>query len=145
MDKLYTINDLALFSGLSTRTLRNYLKSGILVGEKIDGIWKFTDEEADAFMSNPAVKPSILAKNNALVYDFMLDKHKKTNEICTILDLYVNDDEAAELSNHFCTAVNNCTPEVNLRLTFEKSGNNVRIIIKGAAEQVLEIINDYYT
>ncbi len=145
MDKLYTINDIALFTDLSTRTLRNYLKSGVLVGEKIDGVWKFTEEEIDAFMSNPNVKSSITAKSNAIVYDFMLNKHKKTNEICTILDLNVNDTEAAEISEYFCTAVNNCTPEAGTNLSFEKNGSQVRLILKGSTEQVLEIINSYYT
>ena len=37
MDKLYTLNDLALISGFTTRTLRNDIASGTLDGEKIDG------------------------------------------------------------------------------------------------------------
>ncbi len=45
MDKYYTLNELATITGLTTRTLRNHLKSNILNGEKIDGIWQFTEEE----------------------------------------------------------------------------------------------------
>jgi len=53
MDKYYTLNDLALMTGLTTRTLRNYLKMGILKGERIDGIWNFTEEEIAEFFDNP--------------------------------------------------------------------------------------------
>lgn len=45
MEKNYTLNELAMITGLTTRTLRNYLKMNILNGEKIDGIWTFTEED----------------------------------------------------------------------------------------------------
>ena len=35
----YSINDIALMSGLSSRTIRNYISSGILKGDKVDGCW----------------------------------------------------------------------------------------------------------
>lgn len=101
MDKYYKLNELAIFTGLTTRTLRNYLKMGLLDGEKVDGVWNFTEEEVEAFMQNPNVKPSISAKKNALVYDFMLDNTKRTNEICTVLDLCVSHDKQKKYQKCF--------------------------------------------
>ena len=75
----YVINHLVMFTGLSDRTIRNYISSGILQGEKINGLWHFTPEQVEEFISHPSVRPSILAKNNGLVYDFILD-NKKTKE-----------------------------------------------------------------
>ena len=69
----YNLNEVAMITGLTTRTLRNYLKLDLLTGEKIDGNWSFTDEELDAFMSNPVVKQAIKTKRNAVVYDFLSD------------------------------------------------------------------------
>ena len=43
MEKYYTLNEVAMMTGLNTRTLRNYLKMDVLKGEKIDGIWKFSE------------------------------------------------------------------------------------------------------
>ncbi len=40
--EFYTINELALISGFTTRSLRNFISMGHLNGEKIDGIWQFT-------------------------------------------------------------------------------------------------------
>ena len=77
MSKYYSINDVAMMTGLSTRTIRNYIKMNLLDGEKVDGVWKFTEENFQSFVENPNVKPSIQAKSNAIVYDFMLDNHKK--------------------------------------------------------------------
>ena len=79
-EELYLISHITLITGLSDRTIRNYIASGILKGEKINGIWHFTPEEVDAFIKNPAVRPSIIAKNNSVVYDFMLNDSKKEEE-----------------------------------------------------------------
>ncbi len=142
MEKYYTLNDLAKFTGLTTRTLRNYLKMDVLSGEKIDGVWMFTVEELEAFLVNPVVKPSIQAKQNALVYDFMLDEKKKTNEICTIQDYYAEGDEGKEIAEFFCKAVNESGADV--RFSMEKAGNYVRVILKGAEDAVMDILDAYY-
>ena len=76
-ENLYLINHLVLITGLTDRTIRSYISSGILKGEKINGIWHFTAEEVEDFIKNPAVRPRIIAKNNAIIYDFLLDNSKK--------------------------------------------------------------------
>ena len=62
----YTLGHLTLFTGLTDRTLRNYLASGILQGEKINGVWHFTPEQAHALVTHPTARAAILAKNNAI-------------------------------------------------------------------------------
>ena len=83
----YLISHLVLATGLTDRTIRNYIASGILQGEKIDGLWHFTPEQVEEFIRHPAVRPSILSKNNGLVYDFLLNDRKKEPEACVILDI----------------------------------------------------------
>lgn len=58
----YTLGHLSQITGLTDRTLRSYLKNGILEGEKINGIWHFSEEQLDAFFRHPAVRPSIQSK-----------------------------------------------------------------------------------
>lgn len=143
MDKYYTLNEIAMFTGLTTRTLRNYVKMGILSGEKIDGIWQFTEEEVNEFCTNQSVKPSIEAKNNAIVYDFLIDKKKCDDEICSIIDLCI-EEEAKDVSEYFCNEVNKLKME-DIKLSFEKNGKNVRVILKGSARTVLKIVDGYYS
>lgn len=38
----YTISEIAKMSGLTTRTIRNYLADGQVHGEKRDGKWEFS-------------------------------------------------------------------------------------------------------
>lgn len=144
MEKYYTLNEVAMMTGLTTRTLRNYLKLNTLSGEKVDGVWRFTEEEVSSFLADPNVKPSIQAKKNALVYDFLLANRKKTNAICSILDFHVSDQEAEEIGAYFCNAVNGMNECGSLEFSFEKWDEYVRVILKGSDEAVREIVNGYY-
>lgn len=144
MKKYYTINEISIMTGLTTRTIRNYLKSGLINGEKINGIWMFSHVDFSDMLANPAIKPSIQAKNNAVVYDFLVDNKKKINKICTIIDLYIDDTESNETSEFFCNTINSLSETGELSFKFEKNGRNVRVILSGTEETVIDILNKYY-
>ena len=143
MEKYYTLNEVAMMTGLTTRTLRNYLKMNVLKGEKIDGIWKFTEEEFAEFIQNPYVKPSLQAKNKAIVFDFLAQNEKRTNEICTIIDVCEDSNEAEEISAFFCEEINKRN-EGKINFSYEKNGSYVRVILRGYEDTVMEILNAYY-
>ena len=143
MEKYYTLNEVAMMTGLNTRTLRNYLKMDVLKGEKIDGIWKFSECEFSDFISNPYVKPSLQAKSKAIVFDFLNEKEKQLNEICTILDLHVDLTESDEISEFFCTERNK-RPDEKITFSFERNGAYTRVILRGYEDTVMEILNAYY-
>ncbi len=143
MEKQYTINEVAIMSGLTTRTLRNYMKMNILNGEMVEGVWKFTEEDIADFFQNPYVKPSIQAKNKAIVFDFLAQNEKRISEMCTILDVCVEKDEAEEIAAFFCKEVNKRNAG-NLKFSFEKNGSHVRVILKGYEDVVMDILNAYY-
>ena len=140
-EELYLISHITLITGLSDRTIRNYIASGILKGEKINGIWHFTPEEVDAFIKNPAVRPSIVAKNNSVVYDFMLNDSKKEEETCVILDLPKCDiKETAEI---FCYGIINGDYK-DINISFDGNYKTPRIILRGKPSDVFGLIGDYY-
>ncbi len=138
----YTINHLTLFTGLTDRTIRSYLASGLLTGEKINGLWHFTPDQVDAFIRHPAVWPSIQAKKNAIVYDFLLERKKSGQEICLVLDLPGKD--SRETAEYFCAAL--CQEELGgFQFSFDSVSGEPRIILRGDPAQVLALINSYYT
>ena len=139
----YNIKELAMMTGLTTRTLRNYLRSGLLNGDKIDGMWQFTAENISDFISNPIVKPSIQAKNKAIIFNFLADDHKKEDSICTILDLHVSAAEADKISAFFCEQISHINSG-NIRFSYERNRTNSRIILSGSEEAVQELLNAYY-
>lgn len=136
----YLINHLVMFTGLTDRTIRNYIASGILQGEKINGLWHFTPEQVDSFVRHPAVRPSILAKNNSLVYDFLLEDKKKKQEICMILDIPQADKKST--AEFFCYRITN-EDYHNIRFSFDGVMDMARVILRGDATEVLRLVNEY--
>ena len=51
MSERITLAQLAAISMLTERTLRSYLKRGLLAGEKTPGGWRFTAEQTAAFLA----------------------------------------------------------------------------------------------
>ena len=143
MEKQYTLNEVAVMSGLTTRTLRNYMKMGILKGKMLEGVWKFGEEEIGEFFQNPYVKPSIQAKNKAIVFDFLAQNEKHVNEICTIIDVCVGKHEAEEISAFFCEEVSK-RKEEKIKFSFERNGAYARIILSGCEDVVMDVLNTYY-
>lgn len=139
-EKSFGISQLAMLTGLTDRTIRNYLSAGILQGEKVDGVWHFSPEQVELFTAHPAVRPSILAKNNSLVYDFLLDGRKAQPEVCMILDIPGGDREG--IASFFCTRINE-RPYKNMHFTFDAVGAVPRVILKGEAAAVLSLIQEF--
>lgn len=136
----YLIKHLMLSTGLSDRTIRNYIASGVLQGEKINGLWHFSPEQVEAFICHPAVRPSILAKQHSAVYDFLLDDRKTTGEACTILDL--PGQSRKEIAEYFCYHISNGDYH-NMHFSFDGFSKVPRVIIRGTTEEVLRLLNSY--
>lgn len=140
-DKLYVIPHLVLFTGLTDRTIRNYLAQGFLKGEQINGMWHFTPEQVESFLAHPAVRPSVLAKHNSIVYDFLVEDKRTTKQTCMILDLPGED--CKTLGEFFSYTISNGDYR-NIRFSFDGMGLTPRVILSGDAEEVLRLVNVYY-
>ncbi len=137
----YTIGHLVQFTGLTDRTVRNYIASGVLQGEKINGLWHFTPEQVDRFMGNPAVRPSILAKKHGYVYDFLTWNPASGHRACLILDFPGEDRDT--VSAFFCQAMN--APDVHdLEMSFDCLEGKPRVILKGDTRQALALAESWY-
>lgn len=143
MKESYSINDLAMITSLSTRTLRNYLNMGFLEGDKENGAWVFSHEQVQAFMENKAVQPAMRAKKNGIVLDFMSMKPEKQDKMCVILDLTAK--EALSASTFFCRKISECEPEAELHFASDVLGSGVRMILSGSPRDVMSLINQYYS
>lgn len=51
IEKLYTVEEVAELASVTGRTIRNYLKSGRLVGRKIGGQWRFPENEVQRLLN----------------------------------------------------------------------------------------------
>lgn len=136
----YVIGHLSMITGLTDRTIRNYLNVGVLAGEKIDGVWHFTPEQVDQFLSHPMVRPSILAKNNAIVYDFLREDKKTSRQVCMILDIPNKDRKA--IAAFFCERINS-RPYQNMHFAFDGAEPTSRVILRGEAADIFPLVQEF--
>lgn len=141
MKESYNIHDISLMSGLTTRTIRNYIEMGLLEGEKTGGQWQFSGDQVQQLFVHPFVKPSIQAKKNALVLDFVADKHKKTDQICLIYDIPGANSQM--YAHRIIPLYNDGGYADDLKLSIESDKTLSRVILKGRSEDVLHLINAF--
>lgn len=138
---MYTIDQLSLITGLTTRTLRNYLKSGILQGSKDTGIWQFTDWQVLEFVRHPSVRPSIQAKQHAIIYDFLTEQNQTENELCILLNRTLEKTAAQEIADFFCDEVNKLS---HVRFAFSYDSGKAHYILKGTEADISSIMAKFY-
>lgn len=141
MDRTYNLNELAMMSGFTTRTLRSYLTQGLLQGSKTDGVWQFTAENVEKFFTDPYVKEGIRIKRNSVVFDFLADRNKKEKRSCVILDCPVSMQEGGAISDFFCRQMETVS---DVLFNYDWNKGHCRVILSGAEEQVARILQAYH-
>ena len=141
MNEQYNLNELAMMTGMTTRTLRSDIAAGMLSGEKIDGMWTFTAEEVERYMAQPAIRQRMTTKQNALVYDFLADTLKTANQSCVVLDFPVSGEESDAIRDFFCAQMCAAT---GIRFFFQPIRGMVRVALSGPEEEVRRIMAAYY-
>lgn len=147
-EKLYTIEDLAEMTRLTSRTIRNYLKDGILEGKKIGGQWRFTMKDIEKFFDNSKTNQDISTTYNNEVIDFLEGKNtdsQKEVQICTIIDFHCkNILEGKELSKKLMTIINDDEEAVKngAKFSYEyiKNSSKARFILFGDSEFIIKTL-----
>ena len=142
MEKTYSLNDLAMMTGFTTRTLRNYLAQVLLSGSKADGAWQFTAEEVDRFFAQPYVKEGLRIKRSGIVFDFLAARRKDSAQTCVILDLPASREEGSAISAFFC---NQMKQAADTAFCFDWDRGFARVILSGDGEQVRRIVEAYHS
>lgn len=141
MDKTYDLNELAMMTGFTTRTLRNYLTQGLLKGNKENGVWQFTIEDIESFFAEPYVKEGMRIKRSSLVFDFLADSKKAGGRTCVILDKAVTRKEGDAISAFFCKQMEDAS---DIAFNYGWDNGHSRVILSGAEDQVARILKTYY-
>lgn len=144
MEKMYTIEDLAAFTGLTDRTLRSYLKDGRLSGAKEEGAWRFSSEDLGRLLQDGAARRAVEANRNALVYDFMLGGAAE-DRCCVIRDIPVAEEGEEALRARLLERVNREEGRVRLSYSYgvdRRGQGSARVILTGSTEAVRAILAD---
>lgn len=82
-EKLYTVADVAQVTGMTSRTIRNYLKDGTLTGQKIGVQWRFTEDEIKKLFSRQTPGQS---SPTQVVKGFLGEQERQKAYFCALLD-----------------------------------------------------------
>ena len=150
MEKLFTVEDIAKMTSMTTRTIRNYLKDGILEGRKIGGQWRFTEENIKKFMDSGSVTKDFAVKIKQDVLDFIDGVNTDyTGEIqvCAIIDLYQEKGVVEEKKNKTVEFINsdknNSLSSNYMRFQYEyiESEQKGRITLFAPPNYLIEALN----
>ena len=97
--KLYTVADVAELTGLTSRTIRNYLKDGTLRGKKIGVQWRFTEEDINRLFFEVDAKGEKILKPDDIISDFMKSEGRGQAECCFAWDIPFQEDEEETILN----------------------------------------------
>lgn len=91
--KLYTVADVAELTGLTSRTIRNYLKDGTLRGKKIGVQWRFTEEDINRLFSEVDAAGKKVIHPEDVISDFLKETKQETHRSCLVIDIPFAGDE----------------------------------------------------
>lgn len=74
LEKLYTVRDVAQMTGLTERTIRNYIKDGKLQGKKVGVQWRFTKEDIENLFEGPYVSNKVKENDYERITRFINQK-----------------------------------------------------------------------
>lgn len=138
------MKDISLMTGFTTRTLRSYIKNGLLKGSCINRKWIFTEEELYQFFSNDFVMEGIVIKCNASVKQFMRSMKRLQPEGCFIYDLPGSKEEVGGAVQKLIVYLKENTI-IKFSFYYKESYKVGRFIFIGALseiEEVIKVLND---
>ena len=142
MNETYGINEVALMSGFTPRTLRNYLNQGLLKGEKdAKGVWRFTVGNIEEFFAEPFVKEGLRIKHTATVLDYLSERRKSSERACIVLDVPADLKKGNAISAFFCQKMEEVS-DVTFQYNWDDGMS--RIVLSGDSKAIATIMEAYH-
>ena len=142
MEKLYTVEDVAQMTGLTSRTIRNYLADGRLTGRKVGAQWRFTEDNIAAIFTDVSVRRDSRSAAAGEVESFLKPQSRSSVTICSVIDY------PAESSEALSPLVQKLTEQVkgfdssslSFNYDFDSDHSVARFTIIGEIAQVAKLI-----
>jgi len=142
MEKLYTVENIAQMTGLTSRTIRNYIADGRLRGRKIGSQWRFTEADVEALFSQREISADTAeASADDPVSSFLVPQTRSGITTCSIIDYPSPSADAAGvlqqmLSDHISTT----GAYVSFSYQYLAEVSVARFIFTGPADQVSKLV-----
>ncbi len=138
-DKLYTVEDVAQRTGLTDRTIRNYLKDGRLKGKKIGGQWRFTADDIEALFRTPG------EEGESEVSEVLFDSPcaEINPDVYTVVEYQCEQTVAGDISARLRAEIEN--PENGFKgsrfdYIYNEKEKRARFVIRGGADYAASML-----
>ena len=104
-EKLYSVEEIAEMTSVTTRTIRNYLRNGILTGTKIGGQWRFRQEDVMNMLNQENMSSDVCETSKSIVKDFLNEQYTPFSEsvsVCTVADVSCSKAHAKKMGKTLC-------------------------------------------
>jgi hypothetical protein len=141
-NKTYNIYEVAEMTMLSDRTIRNYIRRGLLKGKLEGGAWCFTEDELSEFFKEDYVKQAAVGKAEGIVTHFLEEDRKGKDSLCAIYDMNIRDaQEGKSLCEKLLLQINaDESKQVTYSYRYDVKKGTARIIFSGAADEVTKLL-----
>lgn len=142
MEKLYTVEDVAQMTGLTSRTIRNYLADGRLTGRKVGAQWRFTEENIAAIFTEATSRKDTGRAAVIEVEAFLKHQSRSSVTVCSVVDYPAESAEAVAALVQKLTDQYNGFNDPSLRFFFDFDEKNgiARFTIIGEIAQVAKMV-----
>ena len=136
-DAKFSLKQVSQMTALTERTLHNYMKRGLLHGDKTLTGWQFSFEQISQFMDEPFVTAAIQSKHQSMVEDFLHKKIPTAGNVCLVYDIEPITPDKYQRFIHLCDFF----PEI--RTAYYQKKSTARITLCGKSHQVSAFLSDF--
>lgn len=136
----YTLAELALMTGYSTRSLRKFFRQGLLTGKVEAGKYSFSEEDVGHFMAQPFIVSGMKTKTRMLVHHFLEEEHTRQPATCLIHD-EPGRERAEQLNTVLLEYINREDPEgFTYTYLFDDKKDVARFIFIGQVKDLAPVL-----
>lgn len=144
LEQLFTVEDIANMTSMSDRTIRNYLRNGLLKGRKIGGQWRFTMQDIKTFLDGGEAMKEMKKKQKQEIFDFVDGVNSKLTgerQTCVIVDLYISQKDATGLNEKICDFIaENMFSNMHFDYDYSDEEKRARFTILAPPETAIKIL-----
>lgn len=145
--ELLDIEKVSQILGMHPKTIRKYIRDGLLKGHKIGGEWRVKVENLESFINKDEYVEEQKKNQMRKLKDFIdgnYDISQSKIEICSIMDIYVEDKGMAEkIMINLMTEINNKNDDsesIRCEYNFEESKNRARFVFWGQPKIISKLL-----
>lgn len=139
-EKYYTLSDIAKFTKLTDRTIRNYLANGTLKGHKVGGQWRFSQEDVKALFSNDKFEDDMKIKTEKNILSYYNDKYSFNciNNSCVIINITISN---KNIRKEFFKEIKTipCDVDKKEQIMFIDENGHIKIVVIASFDYIHKI------